>query len=82
MIEEHTKIQTEEGHMETFITFPEEGYSGRFIDDYVYNQNSPTGTLDQCNGMTVNGQYGYYVTEAYPWVLKCFKGTPDSSFQK
>jgi len=30
--------------------------------------------------MTVNGQYGYYITNAFPWVLNCFKGTPDPSF--
>lgn len=39
-----------------------------------------TGDLDACNGMTVDGQYGYYVTETYPWVIKCLSGTPDESF--
>ena len=50
------------------------------IDDYEYVANS--GDLDECNGMTVNGQYGYYVTESYPWVIACFSGTPASSFNK
>ncbi|MDV7270544.1 YHYH protein [Thioclava sp. A2] len=54
-------------------------YDGMYVDDYVF---ANTGDLDACNGMTVNGQYGYYVTETYPWVLKCFSGTPDKSFQK
>ncbi|WP_206705330.1 YHYH protein [Marinomonas colpomeniae] len=70
----------------TDITFagkkysPGGSYDGKFVDDYEYDKTS--GDLDECNGMSVNGTYGYYVTDAYPWVLKCFKGTPDSSFDK
>jgi len=56
-------------------------YDGKFVDDYEFDQASG-GDLDECNGMTVNGTYGYYVTDTYPWVLKCFTGTPDSSFNK
>ena len=53
-------------------------YDGQFIGDWEYQEGA--GDLDECNGMTVNGQYGYYVTNSYPWVMKCFKGTPDASF--
>ena len=54
---------------------------GTFIDDYEYS--SGHGDLDECNGMTnADGQYGYYVTESYPWVIRCFKGTPHASFNK
>ena len=60
--------------------FAGEDYNGRFIDDYEYVLGS--GDLDECNGMTVNGQYGYRITDTYPWVMRCFKGTPDSSFRK
>jgi hypothetical protein len=56
-------------------------YDGRYIDDFKYDQLSG-GDLDECNGMTINGQYGYYVTDAYPWVLGCFRGIPDASFNK
>ncbi len=55
-------------------------YDGAFRDDYEYVDGS--GDLDECNGMTVNGQYGYYVTEGYPYILACFTGTPDRSFEK
>lgn len=55
-------------------------YDGLFVDDYEYVANS--GDLDECNGMTRDGSYGYYVTESYPWVIGCFKGTPDESFSK
>ncbi|GLX78682.1 hypothetical protein tinsulaeT_20220 [Thalassotalea insulae] len=55
-------------------------YDGQFRGDYDYQAGS--GDLDQCNGMTINGQYGYYITNSYPWVVGCYKGTPDSSLNK
>jgi hypothetical protein len=60
--------------------FPGGIYDGTYVDDYEYKAG--TGDLDECNGMTQDGEYGYYVTDAYPWVLKCFKATPDNSFSK
>ncbi len=54
-------------------------YDGTYVNDWEF---STSGDLDECNGMTVNGQYGYYVTDSYPWVLACFSGTPDASFEK
>lgn len=58
---------------------PGGAYDGMYIDDYQF---SGSGDLDDCNGMEVGGQYGYYVTDAYPWVIKCFAGRPDPSFAK
>ncbi len=55
-------------------------YDGTYVDDYEYVAGS--GDLDQCNGMMWKGSYGYYVVNAYPWVLSCFKGTPNASFNK
>ncbi|NES72396.1 MAG: YHYH protein [Okeania sp. SIO2D1] len=55
-------------------------YDGTYRDDYEYV--AELGDLDECNGMTINGVYGYFVTDSYPWVMGCFKGTPDSSFNK
>ncbi len=52
---------------------------GTYIDDYTFTGQ---GDLDECNGMTVNGQYGYYVTTTYPWIMNCYVGTPDPSFRK
>ncbi len=54
-------------------------HDGTYIDDWEFTD---IGDLDECNGMTVDGQYGYYVTDSYPWVIKCFSGTPDDSFKK
>lgn len=61
------------------VNNPGGSYDGRYIDDYEY---TGTGDLDECNGMTVNGIYGYYVTDDYPWVLNCFTGTVNASFSK
>ncbi len=55
-------------------------YDGTYRDDYEYSVG--LGDLDECNGMTLNGVYGYYITDTYPWVLACIKGTPDASFNK
>ena len=55
-------------------------YDGTYRDDYEYEPG--LGDLDECNGMTVNGQYGYYVTDGFPYLVGCFTGTPDPSFLK
>jgi hypothetical protein len=58
---------------------PGGAYTGYYVNDWEY---TASGDLDECNGITVNGQYGYYITDSYPWILKCHKGTPDRSFSK
>jgi hypothetical protein len=57
--------------------FPE-GYDDTFIDDYECQAD--IGNFDESNGITINGQYGYYATDSYPLIMKCSKGTPDNSF--
>jgi hypothetical protein len=59
---------------------PSGDYDGAFRDDYEYIEG--LGDLDECNGMLKNGVYGYYITNAYPYVLACFSGTADTSFNK
>ena len=58
---------------------PGGAYNGLYVDDYEFTD---AGDLDECNGMTINGQYGYYVTDAYPWIIGCHSGTPNPSFLK
>ncbi|MFT7218657.1 MAG: hypothetical protein ACI8Z1_000268 [Candidatus Azotimanducaceae bacterium] len=60
-------------------TNPGGDFDGTYVDDYEF---SNAGDLDKCNGMTNDGQFGYYVTDAYPWVLSCHRGIVDSSFDK
>jgi len=59
--------------------FPGGSYDGTYRDDYEF---TAAGDLDECNGMTRDGVYGYYLSDGYPWVLACFAGTPDESFRK
>lgn len=59
---------------------PGGAYDGSFRDDYEYIAGS--GDLDECNGMSVDGNYGYYITDTFPYMLACFKGTVDASFSK
>ena len=64
----------------TEFSLPPGEYDGQFIDDYEFTS---AGNLDKCNGRTnSNGQYGYHITDSYPWVIGCFMGTPNSSFNK
>lgn len=57
-----------------------DSYDGQFRGDWEYV--AKLGELDECNGMTVDGQYGYYVTDTFPWVLNCFKGSVNRSFSQ
>jgi hypothetical protein len=42
-----------------------------------------TGNLDECNGaFDVNGDYGYYVTDKYPFTPPCTFGDRDPWFGK
>ncbi|MBG9389184.1 YHYH protein [Caenimonas aquaedulcis] len=53
---------------------------GTFTQDYEYVAG--LGDLDECNGRTgvtpefPNGIYHYYITEGYPYIQRCVKGTP------
>lgn len=53
-------------------------YNGQFLGDFEYVEGS--GDLDECNGMEVDGVYGYYVTTDYPYVIACYRGTPSTNF--
>ncbi|MEM9135926.1 MAG: YHYH protein [Cyanobacteria bacterium P01_F01_bin.42] len=59
-------------------------FDGTFVQDYEYAAG--LGDLDECNGRWgkttefPGGTYYYAVTKAYPFVPRCFMGTPDDSF--
>jgi len=61
-------------------------YDGTFTADYQYVPGMST--LDECNGRFArtpeypDGTYAYYLTENWPQIPRCFKGTPDPSFRK
>lgn len=59
-------------------------YDGSFVADYQFVPGA--GDLDECNGRFgptpefPSGIYHYYVTDAFPFIPRIFKGTPDPSF--
>ncbi|MEO0383328.1 MAG: YHYH protein [Pseudomonadota bacterium] len=65
---------------------PGGAYDGTFTADWEYVPG--TGTLDACNGRIgvtpeyPEGTYHYVITDAFPFVPRCFAGTPDDSFSK
>jgi hypothetical protein len=53
---------------------------GRYEDDWYF---AGTGNLDECNGAyDINGDYGYYITDKYPFAPPCIFGDRDLSFGK
>ena len=65
---------------------PSGDYDGTFVQDYEYVAGS--GSLDECNGAFVttadypNGTYAYFLTNDYPVIPRCHKGSTDQSFRK
>ena len=46
-------------------------------DAYSYVKTTKTSVLDACNGRTEpDGTYGYHVTDSFPYIIGCYKGTP------
>ena len=56
-----------------------DSYDGQFIGDHEWVDG--VGDLDACNGMTIDGQYGYYITGSYPYVLACYSGAAAGDFR-
>jgi hypothetical protein len=66
-----------------FTTTPFGVPLGRYIEDWDYDTTGNTGNLDECNGATdINGIYGYYVTDEYPFGPICTFGIHEPSFGK
>ncbi|MFL4470723.1 YHYH protein [Tateyamaria armeniaca] len=67
-------------------TQPGGPHDGAFKQDYQYVAGS--GTLDECNGARVvtadypRGTYAYFLTDAYPTIPRCLRGTPGQGFGK
>ena len=64
---------------------PSGGFDGSYVQDYIYAAGS--GDLDECNGRWAktpdypDGTYVYYITDAFPSIPRCFKGTPSHHFK-
>ncbi|RED52126.1 YHYH protein [Aestuariispira insulae] len=61
-------------------------YDGTYTRDFEYVAG--LGDLDECNGRFAptpehpDGIYHYVLTNSYPYIPRCFSGTPDSSFRR
>lgn len=47
-------------------------HDGTYGSDFEFIKNY--GDLDACNGITINGNYFYIVTNSYPYVSRCLMG--------
>ncbi len=65
---------------------PGGNHDGAFAQDYEYVEG--LGDLDECNGRFAvtpeypEGTYHYMLTDAFPFVPRMFRGTPDDSFRR
>lgn len=57
---------------------PGGAHDGTYVQDYEFVEGS--GTIDECNGAMVDGQYVYFATDTYPFFPRCFKGTVSGDF--
>jgi hypothetical protein len=70
----------------TRISGPGGTYDGTYTADYEYVPGA--GDLDECNGRVgvtpdyPTGTYAYFISDTFPLIPRCFKGTPDQSFVK
>ena len=58
---------------------PGGAYDGTYEEDFSYIAGS--GSLDQCNGATINGKFAYFATEAYPFLPRCMWGQVSADFK-
>ncbi len=59
-------------------TAPGGAHDGTYNEDWHYVANS--GSLDICNGGTLNEQYVYFATDTYPFFPRCLWGKPSQDF--
>ena len=45
---------------------------GTYTSDWVFS--TANGTLDECNGTVIDGQYAYIVTDSFPYISRCVMG--------
>jgi len=45
---------------------------GTFVSDWAFDKS--LGDLDECNGIWIDGQYAYFITDEYPFVSRCLNG--------
>lgn len=75
---DHLNDLDNEDNADQVAEFSAQEYNGAFRQDYEYVEG--LGDLDECNGMFKDGSYGYYVTDAFPYTVNCYRGERQSDF--
>lgn len=81
-----SSYRVKSGHRPDGGSNPGGHYDGTFTADYEYIEG--LGELDECNGRFVTtpgypqGTYAYFLTNSWPVIPRCFKGTPSSDFKR
>lgn len=55
-------------------------HDGTYNQDWEYTGGA--GTLDQCNGGTLDGSFVYFVTDSYPFYPRCLWGSASPDFRR
>ena len=53
-------------------------YDGNYTEDFKFVHG--LGNLDKCNGINIGKNYIYIITKSFPYIPRCWSGTPDPSF--
>lgn len=61
-------------------TAPGGVHDGTYTQDFIFDEG--LGNLDECNGTQINNDYAYVLTTSFPYIPRCWKGTPDESFAR
>ncbi|MEM1196008.1 MAG: YHYH protein [Pseudomonadota bacterium] len=86
VVEMTSSYRVREGQRPSGNGNPGGTYDGTFIRDYEYIAGR--GALDECNGREVitpdfpQGTYAYFLTQDWPVIPRCYKGTPASDFRR
>ena len=84
LVELKSSYRVRQGNRPAKPDGPGGAYDGVYTQDYEYVEGS--GDLDECNGRYgvtpefPKGTYYYVITDAFPFIPRLFRGTPDESF--
>ncbi|MEM9260202.1 MAG: YHYH protein [Bacteroidota bacterium] len=69
---EGTDCTYENPHVRVAVDLDGTHANGTYVSDWEYVPD--LGDLDECNGITIDGEYRYLVTDDYPFVGRCLMG--------
>ncbi|MEM8745074.1 MAG: YHYH protein [Actinomycetota bacterium] len=56
----------------TLVDIDGSAADGTYTSDFVFDESA--GDLDECNGITIDGQYVYLATDTFPFIGRCVMG--------